>query len=225
MLVLEERGKPEYVGKDLSEQGRGTNNKVTPHMTPRMTGMDPRPHWWEASALITAPSYSCDTKTWKSPSHSPFEITIFVCLFVCLFICFFVFSECQEALGMESSAISDSQISASSENGGNHAANQGRLNFQETSSRAGAWQAATSDLEQWLQIDLGNRLAQVTRVATQGRHYSSQWPWSPHKQWVTKYKLQYSDDGVNFQYYKEQGQPAADKVKIVLRRTVGGDFN
>jgi len=125
---------------------------------------------------------------------------------------------------MESGTISDSQFSASSENGGNHAANQGRLNFQETSSRAGAWQAVTNDLKQWLQIDLGNRLAQVTRVATQGRHYSSQWLWSPHSQWVTKYKLQYSDDGVNFQYYREQGQPT-DKVKIVLRRTVCGDID
>ena len=28
---------------------------------------------------------------------------------------------------------------------------------------------------------------------------------------MTKYKLQYSDDGVNFQYYKEQGQ-TTDKV-------------
>jgi len=38
----------------------------------------------------------------------------------------------------------------------------------------------------------------VTRVATQGRN-------AAYSQWVTKYKLQYSDDGVNFQYYQENG--------------------
>ena len=32
-----------------------TNNKLNPHMTPS-PGIEPRPHWWEASALTTAPS-------------------------------------------------------------------------------------------------------------------------------------------------------------------------
>ena len=32
-----------------------TNNKLNPHMTPR-PGIEPGPHWWEASALTTAPS-------------------------------------------------------------------------------------------------------------------------------------------------------------------------
>ena len=114
---------------------------------------------------------------------------------------------------MESGAISDSQISASSELDGKHSAIQGRLNSQETSVKAGAWVAATDNVSQWLQVDLGNQSTKVTRVATQGRHYSSQWPHGHHSQWVTKYKVQYSDDGVNFQYYREQGQ-TADKVKI-----------
>ena len=124
-------------------------------------------------------------------------------------------SECQEALGMESGAISDSQLSASSAHAIeiNHAAIQGRLNFQETSVKAGAWVAAPNDFNQWLQVDLGNQFTKVSRVATQGRDYSSQWPWGHHRQWVTKYKLQYSDDGVNFQYYREQGQ-SKEKVKI-----------
>jgi len=41
MLVFEERGKPEYLGKNLSEKRR-----------------EPGPHWWEASALTTAPSFA-----------------------------------------------------------------------------------------------------------------------------------------------------------------------
>jgi len=31
-----------------------TNNKLNPRMTPE-PGIEPRPHWWEASALTTAP--------------------------------------------------------------------------------------------------------------------------------------------------------------------------
>jgi len=32
-----------------------TNNKLNPHMTPGPR-VEPGPHWWEASALTTAPS-------------------------------------------------------------------------------------------------------------------------------------------------------------------------
>ena len=58
MLVFEERGKPEYQEKNLSEQGRDrTNNKLNP----QMSGVDTR-IWtlghikWEASALTTMPT-------------------------------------------------------------------------------------------------------------------------------------------------------------------------
>ena len=64
------------------------------------------------------------------------------------------------------------------------------------------------DADQWLQIDLfslGNKYTRITGVATQGRRNER------YQQWVSKYKLQYSNDGVNFRYYKEQGQ-TADKV-------------
>ena len=121
---------------------------------------------------------------------------------------------------MESGAISDSQISASSEHDivVNHAAIQGRLNFQETSVKAGAWVAATNDVNPWLQVDLGNQFTKVTGVATQGRNYSSQWPYGHHSQWVTKYKIQYSDDDVNFLYYREQGQNTAKVIILCLTK-------
>ena len=48
MMVLEERGKPEYPEKNLSEQSREPTNSA--HMTPS-PGIEPGPHWWEASAL------------------------------------------------------------------------------------------------------------------------------------------------------------------------------
>ncbi|XP_020623472.1 EGF-like repeat and discoidin I-like domain-containing protein 3 [Orbicella faveolata] len=100
---------------------------------------------------------------------------------------------------METGIISDGQISASSEASAIYAAIQGRLHFQETVDIAGGWAAATNDANQWLQVDLGRQLAKVTRVATQGRN-------GPYIQLVTKYKLQYSNDGVNFQNYTEQKQ-------------------
>ena len=37
----------------------GTNNKLNPHMTPS-PGIENEPHWWEASALTTAPSLLCE---------------------------------------------------------------------------------------------------------------------------------------------------------------------
>ena len=107
---------------------------------------------------------------------------------------------------MESRAITDEQITASSEWDHNHAAIQGRLNFLKTGGKRGAWSADRNDDNQWLQIDLIGQYI-VTRVATQGRN--------GHAQWVTEYKLQFGDDGNNFQYYREQGE-TTDKVKIRL---------
>ncbi|XP_068731165.1 EGF-like repeat and discoidin I-like domain-containing protein 3 [Montipora capricornis] len=112
-------------------------------------------------------------------------------------------SECDFNLGMESGLISDLQIGASSQWDSNNGPSQGRLYYKETTSKAGAWAAALNNVNQWLQIYLGNAI--ITRVATQGRNYNPSWPYGVHTQWVTKYKLQYSNDNVTFQYYKEQG--------------------
>lgn len=49
----------------------------------------------------------------------------------------------------------------------------------------------------------------MTGVATQGRRSSNA------NQWVTKYKLQYSDDETSFKYYREPGQ-ASDKVQGII---------
>ena len=99
---------------------------------------------------------------------------------------------------MESGAILDSQISASSEWDSNHAAQQARLHFVQTVHRTGAWSARSNDLNQWLQVDLLNT-TRVSGVATQGRNGC------PCDQWVTKYKLQYSEDGQAFKFYRRSG--------------------
>ena len=110
---------------------------------------------------------------------------------------------CLKDLRMENGAISDTQIRASSMWDNNHAPGQGRLNFQETTVKSGCWSARTNDVNQWLQIDLGRLGKIVTRIATQGRNYNGQWPWGPHSQWVIKYTLQYSVNGVNFDDYRD----------------------
>ena len=52
MLVLDERGKLEYFG----EKPLGAEyNKLNPHMA-WSPGIDLGPHWWKASAFITAPT-------------------------------------------------------------------------------------------------------------------------------------------------------------------------
>ena len=109
---------------------------------------------------------------------------------------------------MEKGAISDGQISASSQLDTNHAAIQGRLNFQATLSKAGSWSAGKNDVNQWLQVDLVNQHTKVTRVATQGRNDDNEW--------VTKYKVQYSYDGFDFQYYREQGQSVIKASYVFL---------
>ena len=107
---------------------------------------------------------------------------------------------CVAPLGMEDGAITDAQITASSRVDGNHSAVQARLNFKGDGSKAGAWSALTDDRNQWLQVDLGS-YTRVTRIATQGRN--------GYNEWVTKYKLQYSDDEGNFQLYKKVGESVA----------------
>ena len=57
MLVFEEWGKPEYLEKNLSDQGREptTNSTHLQCKTPS-SGIEPGPQWWEVTALTTAPS-------------------------------------------------------------------------------------------------------------------------------------------------------------------------
>ena len=100
---------------------------------------------------------------------------------------------------MESGAILDSQISASSEySGGAYAARQARLHFKAGGGKIGSWSAAWNDNNQWLQVDL-QQTTRVTRIATQGRNGYSV------GQWVTEYKLQYGEDGHTFTFYKRSG--------------------
>ena len=127
-------------------------------------------------------------------------------VFVLIFLLLDKLLECEYTypLGMENGAISDSQISASSQWDSSLSPKNGRLNHEE---KGGAWSARTNNDKQWLQIDLRDQQTKVTRVGTQGRN--------GHIQWVTKYKLQYGNDEGSLQYFKEEGQ-SADKVRLQI---------
>ena len=105
---------------------------------------------------------------------------------------------------MENKEITAAQISASSQYDGSHAPNQGRLHFK---GGQGAWAAGANNPNQWFQIELRVE-ANVTFVATQARYANLY-------QRVTRYKLQYSKDGLSFQIYKQSGEQS-DKVRVKM---------
>lgn len=114
--------------------------------------------------------------------------------------------KCHTALGMESGKIKDDQITSST-NEPERQASRGRLNFEVYPGKPGSWCSLVKDKDQWLQVDLGNGNRNVSGIATQGgTNYRGK------ARWVQKYKLAFSDDGVNFHYYK--GGEATDKVFV-----------
>ncbi|KAL9975103.1 hypothetical protein ACROYT_G012219 [Oculina patagonica] len=107
-------------------------------------------------------------------------------------------SVCPIPLGMESGTILNSQISASTAYNAHLTAHQARLHSKGDGFKFGGWSAAQNDRNQWLQVDL-QQTTTVTRIATQGKNSDMQ------NQWVTKYKLQYGEDGQTFKFYRRIG--------------------
>lgn len=105
---------------------------------------------------------------------------------------------CEAGLGLESYAVPDSAVTASSMVDIYHKPGNGRLHFQKVPSplRYGAWAAQGGHYltGSWWQVDFGN-WTKVTIVATQGRQDAAQW--------VKQYKLSYAYDGLFFKYYKQ----------------------
>ncbi|CAH1255660.1 MFGE8 [Branchiostoma lanceolatum] len=104
---------------------------------------------------------------------------------------------CLDPLGMESGAIPDDRITASSYWGPDHEPFLGRLNEV---IGVGAWVAMVNVIGQWLQVDFGE-VKRVRGTMIQGRHGG---------QWVKSYKLQYSVDGVSWTTYA--GSDGSDKI-------------
>ena len=103
--------------------------------------------------------------------------------------------------------LSNSKITASSEHNGHHAAWLGRLGRVRHGAYVGAWCARHNNHNQWIKFDF-SRPMRITKVDTQGRQDADQW--------VTRYQLSSSLDGIHWQIYRFKSQ---DKVceKISFR--------
>ncbi|XP_019614562.1 PREDICTED: LOW QUALITY PROTEIN: uncharacterized protein LOC109462448 [Branchiostoma belcheri] len=99
---------------------------------------------------------------------------------------------CQVPLGMESGAIPDGSITASSTKLNDYLPYYARLHGL---SGYGCWVPRSSNIGEWLQVDLGE-MKRVTGTVVQGQ----QWL---YPQWVKSYKLQYSADGANWTTYND----------------------
>ena len=98
---------------------------------------------------------------------------------------------------MEDGGILDGQLSASTVHHVNNGPENARLNFDPNSPKKGCWSAGVNhlDISQWIQVDLLEETV-VSGIVLQGREDCC-------NQWVTKYKMQFSNDGVNWQYLKD----------------------
>ena len=105
---------------------------------------------------------------------------------------------------MEDKTILDSQITASSENDYQSAAQFARLHVQKTSFTTGSWFGLDEE-EPWLQVDFV-KYTKITAIETQG---------SAGKPKYTKtYTVFYSNDEENFRAYEEFG---VKKVQIYFQ--------
>uniref|UniRef100_A0A8D0U244 F5/8 type C domain-containing protein n=1 Tax=Sus scrofa TaxID=9823 RepID=A0A8D0U244_PIG len=102
-----------------------------------------------------------------------------------------LFSEkCDEPLV---SGLPHVAFSSSSSMSGSYSPGYAKINKR---GGAGGWSPSDSDHYQWLQVDFGNR-KQISAIATQGRYSSSDW--------VTQYRMLYSDTGRNWKPYHQDG--------------------
>jgi len=98
---------------------------------------------------------------------------------------------CEEGLGLESHGIPDSSVTASSTFGLQKPGN-GRLYLKAKPGTAGGWVAGNRSNGSWFQVKFGG-WPKVTKISTQGREDAPQW--------VTKYRVSYSSDGIFFKDY------------------------
>ena len=99
---------------------------------------------------------------------------------------------------MEDGRIANYQVTASSAWRNYTRAYFGRLNGEPIRGTSnGVWTPSTHNDRQWIEVNFGiPRL--LTGVMTQGR------PGDNH--WVTRYKVQYSNDSINWQYVVDSQQ-------------------
>ena len=118
-------------------------------------------------------------------------------------------TECGSPLGVaDDNIIRDDQMSASSETGG-HKPEDGRLNGGK------AWrpEGTVSDVGEWIQV-MFDSLVNVTAIATQGRNSDD--GGGGDNDWVTQYKVRYSNDGQIWNYITDADETANIMVNILF---------
>lgn len=114
---------------------------------------------------------------------------------------------------MEDGAINDSQITSSSfktDGSKSYKAAYGRLNNSPSGVNGGAWCADRSDTSRYLQIDLKREIT-LSGISTQGQ--------SDEANWVAKYSLKHSKDGINWSPFKEFGREEASCIWCRMKVT------
>ena len=77
MLVLEEREK-----RSTRRKTSRRTNKLSPHLAPS-PGIEPRPHWWEASALTTTPALLPSNKMSQNKLYCWYENNLEENMIIC----------------------------------------------------------------------------------------------------------------------------------------------
>ena len=121
---------------------------------------------------------------------------------MCYARCGYFVTGCEVPLGVaDNNIIRDEQMSASTQTKG-HPAELGRLNG------AKAWRPDKHGVAgEWIQV-MFTSLVKVTAIATQGRNSNDK---KNDNEWVTQYKVQYSNDRQNWMYIKNTDE-TADRV-------------
>ena len=123
-----------------------------------------------------------------------------------LIISFSSLEICKHPLGMQNRRIPNHAVTASSSWDANHAPYLGRLHFTARGKFQGAWSSRYNNHFQFFQVDF-RKATKVSHVATQGRQNANQW--------VTQYRLAYSQDGVNWALYKLR-----DGIKVRMKNRI-----
>ena len=138
---------------------------------------------------------------WK---RRPSAIKLNGTFFRSLRFCFAVFS-CSSPLVRK---LPNSKITASSEYNKYHAPRLVRLGQVRHRGYVGAWSSRHNNHNQWIKFDF-SRPMKITKVDTQGRQDSNQW--------VTRYLLSSSLDGIHWQIHRINSQDKVEHLRLRSR--------
>lgn len=117
---------------------------------------------------------------------------------------------------MKNRVIPDSAIEVSSSYNQDSGSDKARLEMTWNGGYNAGWKAATSDLHQWLQINLAN-VTNITKIATQGgqtKIIDTSNGYYISKEWVNSFSLSYKLDDKG-QFLPYQNNKVRARVAIV----------